>query len=77
MASEDKPLGVSRGLRETLGDRPLEEVGMAAGAEHEWGRIREGSDKGDSGGVGGRDILGEAGNGVKRDLNRHHIWNTW
>lgn len=39
--------------------------------------MREGSDKGDSGGVDGRDILGEAGAGLKRDLSRHHIWNTW
>jgi hypothetical protein len=77
MGSEDKPLGVSRGKREVLGDRALEEAAMAAGAEREWGRTREESDKGDSGGVGGRDTLGEAGDGVKRDLSRHHIWNTW
>ena len=75
--SEDKPLGVSGGGREGVGDRTLDEVVMAAGAEREGGSMREESDRGDNGGVGGRDILGEAGDGLKRDLSRHHIWNTW
>lgn len=74
--SEDKPLGVSGGRWEAVGDRALEEVVMAAGAERDRGR-REESGKGDRGGVGGRDILGEPGIGLNRDLNRHHIWNTW
>ena len=69
----ESDLGVSGDGRETVPD----EVVMAAGAEREWGSAREESDKGDSGGVGGRDILGEAGAGLKRDLSRHHIWNTW
>jgi hypothetical protein len=71
----DRPLDVSRGRREALGDRVLE-VGMAAGAERERGRAREESDKGDNGGVGGRDAPRGACGEVKRDLNRHHIWNT-
>jgi hypothetical protein len=39
--------------------------------------MREASGKGDSGGVGGWDVSGEAEAGVKRDRSRHHIWNTW
>jgi len=35
MGSEDNPLGVSRGRREVLGDRALEEAAIAAGAERE------------------------------------------
>lgn len=69
----ESDLGVSGGGRETV----PEEVAMAAGAEREWGSAREESDKGDNGGVGGRDILGEAGVGLKSDPSRHHIWNTW
>lgn len=73
MSAEDKPLGVSGGGKEVDGGRTPDEVVMAAGAEREWGRIREESDKGDNGGVGGRDVLGEAAAGLKSDLNRHHI----
>jgi hypothetical protein len=38
--------------------------------------MREDSAKGDSGCVGDRDVSGEAEAVVKRDLSRHHIWNT-
>jgi len=69
-------LGVSGGGGEGLGGRTLEEFAMAVGAECDWGRTREESDKGDSGGVAAREILAEAGTGVKRDLSKHHIWNT-
>jgi hypothetical protein len=77
MGPEDKPPGESGDGMEALEDRTLAEVGIAEGAEWEWGRMWEDSGKGDSGSVGGRDVSGEAKAGVKRDRSRYHIWNTW